>query len=341
MAKISKDSTLPDIIALIGVKDKTYMINTMEEIDYSLIQDPNLQEQIRKMVQGRKFSQLNLEEMTMFYSPWNLDSMVKGLEYLANKANEEKVFYDIWEDTDKDETKEKTGLTVFPVKGSEKFVVICPGGGYGNVCSIPEGFPLAMALNQMGYSAFVLQYRIGENAKAPNPMDDLAQAVRFILNHANEWQIDTSGYAVLGFSAGGHLAASFGTTSLGYKKYGLPKPELMILGYPVITMGDKTHEGSREILLGSDAKESELLCQQYSIEQHIDKEYPPVYVWQCEADEVVPVENSRMLVECLKQQNISCMYEVFPGTAHGWGLGTKTLADGWLDRAVNFWKTGR
>lgn len=131
------------------------------------------------------------------------------------------------------------------------FAVICPGGGYSMVCSFVEGMPFAKRLNEMGYSAFVVYYRTKDRARFPGPQDDLARAVKEILHRAEEWNLDTRGYSVWGASAGGHLAASFGTESMGYRKYGLPKPAALVLTYPVITMSDLTHPGTRANLLGT------------------------------------------------------------------------------------------
>lgn len=129
---------------------------------------------------------------------------------------------------------------------STPFAVICPGGGYGVVCSFIEGVPYAKKLNEMGCSAFVVHYRIKAKAKFPAPQDDLDRAVEDILGRAEELNLDMQGYSVWGSSAGGHLAASFGTETMGYPKYNLPKPGALILTYPVITMGEKTHLESRE-----------------------------------------------------------------------------------------------
>lgn len=336
MRKTSKDSTLDEIIERIGYQEKEYMISPMQDINYGFIPDENVKKQIGKIIQGRKFNQLKLEEITKIFTAWNLPSMIDGLDYLIQKAEVNDIFYDIWDQTENGKTE--TGLTAFPVTDKAKFVVICPGGGYENVCSIAEGFPLAMEMNRLGYAAFILQYRTGKDAKYPGPLEDLAQAVRFILEHAEEFNIDSAGYAVLGFSAGGHLAASFGTKNLGYERYGLPKPEMMILGYPVITMGDKAHEGSRKALLGMEHVNDQRLRDQYSIEKQVNTSYPPVYLWQCEADETVPVENSKMLAEALGQNDVPYFYEIFPGKEHGWGLGTGTHADGWVERMVRFWR---
>lgn len=90
------------------------------------------------------------------------------------------------------------------------FAVICPGGGYSMVCNFLEGEPYAKKLNAMGYHAIVVYYRVKQKARFPAPQEDLAWAIREILDHAETWNLDTENYSVWGSSAGGHLAASFG-----------------------------------------------------------------------------------------------------------------------------------
>ena len=102
--------------------------------------------------------------------------------------------------------------------------IICPGGGYRRVCNFIEGYPYAKKLNAMGYHAIVVFYRVNVLARYPAPQDDLARAVRTVHAKAGEWKLDMTGYSVWGSSAGGHLAASFGTKAMGYEHYGLPKP---------------------------------------------------------------------------------------------------------------------
>ena len=92
--------------------------------------------------------------------------------------------------------------------------IICPGGGYRRVCSFIEGHPFAKKLNRMGYHAVVVYYRVRNLAVYPNPQDDLAKAVAFVHSKAGEWNLDMCGYSVWGSSAGGHLAASFGTDTM-------------------------------------------------------------------------------------------------------------------------------
>lgn len=166
-------------------------------------------------------------------------------------------------------------------------------------------------------------------------MEDLAQAIRYIRDHADEFNVSAEEYAIMGFSAGGHLTASFGTESLGYAHYNLPAPAALILSYPVITMGEHTHNGSRELLLGKNANNT-MAQNKYSVESQVTENYPASYLWQFDADNTVPIENTRVMVEALDSKKVKYKYRTFPGTIHGAGLGADTPAEGWLDEALDF-----
>lgn len=228
-------------------------------------------------------------------------------------------------------------LFSFCIGKNRPFVLILPGGGYGDVCSFSEGFPLAIHLNDLGYNAFVGQYSVGQNAHYPNPQNDVAKMIKFIIDNADKNNIDANEYAVCGFSAGGHLAASWGTKTVGYAKYSLPKPSALFLSYPVITMGKYTHVGSHKNLLGKDCKNMELQ-KLYSIELQVDKDYPATFIWQCKNDKVVPFRNSLLLREALNRNRIANRFMPVEGTAHGWGIATKTPAEGWIEKALAFWE---
>lgn len=216
------------------------------------------------------------------------------------------------------------------------FAIIVPGGGYIGVCSFVEGTPVARQLNDLGISAFILHYRTGNKGKFPNPMDDLARAVTEVLEKSEEYNVITDNYSVWGFSAGGHLAASFGTENMGYRKYGLPSPGAIILGYPVITMHKElTHKSSHDVLIGKQASETE---EEFtSVEKHVDANYPPTFIWCGTDDKVVSTENTRMMVKSLEEQGIRYETHVYDDVGHGIGIGTGTNAEEWLMKAVYFW----
>lgn len=217
--------------------------------------------------------------------------------------------------------------------------VICPGGGYRRVCSFVEGHPFAKALNRMGYHAVVVYYRVRNLAVFPNPQDDLARAVQALHAHAEEWKLDLRGYSVWGSSAGGHLAAAFGTETMGYAKYGLPKPGAMVLIYPVVTMGALTHPGSRNYHIGAYA--SQEYVDLTSVEKQITPNYPPTFLWWGDRDETVDPQNSRMLKAALEQNGIPCQCQEYPNVGHGVGLGKGLPCQGWIREAVKFWEAHR
>lgn len=214
--------------------------------------------------------------------------------------------------------------------------VICPGGGYQMVCSFIEGTPIAHRLNELDVSAVIVYYRTGKKARFPAPQDDLARAVGEILSRTEEFSADAAHVSIWGASAGGHLAASFGTRQMGYAHYGLPRPEALILSYPVISMRKElTHMGSHDALLGSRATFAQECAA--SIDEQITADYPRCYLWCGDADRTVSPENTRHMAAALERSGVPVCCEIFPGVDHGVGPGTGTAAQGWIDHAVAFW----
>lgn len=216
------------------------------------------------------------------------------------------------------------------------FAIVVPGGAYRFVANFIEGKPIAQRLNEKGISAFIIYYRVKEEAQYPAPMDDLARAVREIFDNLSKYNLDASNYSIWGSSAGGHLTASFGTDNMGYPKYKLPKPKALVLSYPVITMDKKlTHKCSHDFLLGCEAtKEQEEFA---SIEKHITKDYPPTYIWCGDIDTTVHPDNTRIMANELQKVGVPVKIEIFPNVVHGVGPGTGTSAEGWINKAVDFW----
>lgn len=213
--------------------------------------------------------------------------------------------------------------------------IICPGGGYRRVCSFVEGHPYAKRLNKLGYHAVVVYYRVRELAAFPNPQDDLARAVKEIHSRAEDWKLDLRGYSLWGSSAGGHLAACFGTDAMGYRKYSLPKPGALILSYPVVTMGEKTHLGSRNYLIGP--QPSREAIDLTSIEKQVTENYPPTFLWWGDRDETVDPVNSKMLQTQLEKHRIPCLCREYHNVGHGVGVIKGLPCEGWFEDAVQFW----
>ena len=194
-------------------------------------------------------------------------------------------------------------------------------------------------LKKKGYSVFILYYHIGKEARYPAPQEDVARALRDILDHAEEYHVETEGYSIWGSSAGGHLVGSFGTENMGYIKYDLPKPAALVLTYPVVTMSEKTHMGSRENLLGKNPTEE--MIEFASLEKQITENYPPTFVWCGDVDQTVDPENSHMLAKALEEKGIPYEFAEYPGVDHGVGLGKGLACEPWFERAIAFWEQQR
>lgn len=203
-------------------------------------------------------------------------------------------------------------------------VVICPGGGYV-MTSDREAEGLAMRFLAMGYHAVVLRYSVSP-AVYPEALLQLAKTVALLRANAEKWHIDKDSIVLQGSSAGGHLAASLGVfwnESFLEKKLGISsemfRPNGLILSYPVITSGEKAHQGSFEYLLGEDYSNEELR-DSVSLEKWVTKDTPPVFMWHTATDESIPVENSLLFFEALHRNEVPVELHIYPVGPHGLGL---------------------
>lgn len=212
-------------------------------------------------------------------------------------------------------------------------MIVCPGGGYGFLAP-HEGEPVARWLNALGVNAFVLSYRLGPTHPHPAPMDDLQQAMRLVRAQAAGRGIDPRRVGVLGFSAGGHLAATVATLSDPDCR-----PNLAVLIYPVITMGAHTsHGGSRKNLLGDSPDPA--LVERLSLERQVTPQTPPCFLVTTADDALVPAQNSLMFATACIEQRVPIELHILPHGPHGFGLAENnpelhrwtTLAAHWLQR---------
>ena len=223
-------------------------------------------------------------------------------------------------------------------KERKKVAIVLAGGGYNAVCTLVEATPFANYLYKEGFSSFTVTYGVGPNAKAPRPLDDLASFVRYLFVHEEELNIDMDGYSVTGFSAAGHLVALFGSERVGYAHYGLKKPLLLGLCYPVISMDPLiTHKGSSNAFLGPNPSKEDILL--YSADRLVTKEYPATYLWQCEKDYEVPFKNSELMDRALIDHSVPHIYRHYDASAHSWGIAKGTLANDWPTEFVSFYKS--
>lgn len=237
------------------------------------------------------------------------------------------------------------------MREKSKAIVIVPGGSY-SFTSNREADPVAIEYQRQGFVTIVLRYTV--KTEYPVPMKELAFTVDYIRKNAFRYYIDKDKITIIGFSAGGHLTASYGYL---YKKQeflrevsleaDMIKPNCLVLSYPVITMGDLTHLESKLNITSNKEENIKLL----SVENNIDSSYPPTFVWTTMEDTCVPYQNSSLLVASLEKNNVPHEYFLYPYLDHGLSVISplihlpEELEDNafievskWFDKSVEFIK---
>ena len=234
-------------------------------------------------------------------------------------------------------------------KATGAAMVICPGGGYGGLAP-HEGKGYALWFNEHGITAFVLKYRLGSAGyRHPVMLQDAARAVRTVRARADEWKLDPKRIGIIGSSAGGHLASTLLTHfDAGKSDAADPvervssRPDLGILCYPVISLGEFTHQGSKNNLLGKDP--SPELVRELSNELQVTKDTPPTFIWHTAEDKAVPVENALLFAGALRKAGVPFDLHIYERGNHGMGLGSQPYGSGerhpWT-RDCEFWLKGR
>ena len=228
-------------------------------------------------------------------------------------------------------TNDSPTLTVYlpdAGKATGAAMVICPGGGYAHLAA-HEGNDYALWLNQQGVAGFVLQYRLGSHGyHHPAMLNDAARAVRWVRAHAGDYRIDLKRVGIMGSSAGGHLASTLVThfdagnpSAADAVERQSSRPDLGILCYPVISLGDFAHPGSKRNLLGTNPPPE--LVQQLSSELQVTAATPPCFVWSTAEDKTVPVENSLLFAAALQKNHVPFDLHIYQKGRHGIGLADK------------------
>lgn len=233
-----------------------------------------------------------------------------------------------------------------PKKPNGAAMLLIPGGGYIRVAIGLEGYEIARHLAAAGYTCFILLYRLpadGWTAGAEAPLQDAQRALRTVRSMASREGFDPARVGVMGFSAGGHLAAWLATQdakdsyqpidAIDRQPLGVKVAALM---YPVIMMdGPYSHTGSRRQLLGENPSSER--AQAYSMEQHVAADAPPTFIAHAVDDKTVPVQNSFSMMMALKQQNVPVETHFFEAGGHGFGIGAKSAATAaWPDLFLAF-----
>jgi acetyl esterase/lipase len=232
-----------------------------------------------------------------------------------------------------DADKDVPTLTIWlpePARATGAAVVVCPGGGYGMLASDHEGKQVAEWLNSLGVAAFVLKYRLGPRYHHPAMIQDAGRAIRTVRAGASRWGLDPDRIAIIGFSAGGHLASTAGTHYDAGKpdaedpiERASSRPDRLILIYPVIALATPYgHSGSLKNLLGVNPAPE--LVESLSNERQVTKDTPPTFLAHTNADKGVPAENSLLFALALRKAGVPVELHLFERGQHGLGLGNGT-----------------
>lgn len=241
-----------------------------------------------------------------WYNNIDPDTTVEIANYMRSHAESgEVIFYDIYSDSEKtaDPRKEDTGLFFFKGTPGEKFAVCSAGGGFAYVGAMQDSFPHALELSKRGYNAFAVIYRPG----AQTACEDLSRAIAFIFDHADELEVDTDCYSLWGGSAGARMSAWVGSDGTeGFGERALPHAGAVIMQYTGL----------------SDYSDND----------------PPTYVCVGDSDGIANWQTMKTRLDNMSSLGIDTEFHVYEGLRHGFGIGTGTVAEGWVDDAVRFWE---
>jgi acetyl esterase/lipase len=248
----------------------------------------------------------NIASLMPYHGDVRPEEILDALNYMIAEVKQGKaIFYDIYTAAHKrnDPSKSDTGLFFFRGKPGAPFALLIPGGGFSYVGSLHEGFPIAVEFARKGYNAFVVKYRPSRQ----NITLDTAAALSYIFDHCSSLEVNTDGYSLWGFSAGGQAVSDISLR--GTDAYGgsvLPKP----------CMG---------VYL-------------YALQPILSKNDPAAFTAIGESDRIGSVELLESQIKTSQAAGADIEYHLFPDTGHGFGLGAGTNAEGWLDLAVQFWE---
>lgn len=249
----------------------------------------------------------NVGTLMPYHSHVNPDDVVTALNHMIDEVNKGRtIFYDFYSDEQKhsDKRKVNTGLFFFRGKPNTPFAIICPGGGFSYVGSLHEGFPLSRRISELGLNAFVIRYRIGSGQWAT---EDLAAAISYIFRNAETLGVSTKDYSLWGGSAGARMAGNIALN--GVAAYGgdnISKPAAVVIAY--------TGQSS------------------------FSADFSPAFITVAANDGIANVNTVERRVQNLRNAGVDVEYRRYENAGHGFGLGTGTDAEGWLDLAVDFWK---
>lgn len=276
-----------------------------------------------------------------------------GFERLYRAADTGAWYYPLYTEAECAENPARRGTNVVwlpsedPAADGRPFILLVPGGGFVNVWSLTEGWPVAAQFNSLGYHVFVLTYQVdGDEKLLEKNMEDFARALQLIRDREAYFHVRADRYITCGFSAGGYLVCLW-NTGKGYPAFGLPKPQAVFPIYPFVSpsldlAGDQPETDTEE-----DLKEDfrlygctawEAIKTDYEIPEHAEG-FPPCALFLAGDDGLVSPDHSRRLAAALEKAGITCRLEIGPEGGHGFADGSDMCMAGWTERAVRWYES--
>lgn len=322
------------------------MHKTLQE----LLEDPSIAQiapdAIRKWdLSKEEFYTWTLQEIKEKMGWGNLE---RGFTRLLEAAKGE-YYYPLYTAAEVAARPEKTGTNLVylpsddPGADGRPFILLVPGGGFVNVWSLTEGWPVAQHFNASGYHVFVLTYQVQVQATALRAMDDMARAMEIIRQRKAQFCVDPEKYITCGFSAGGYIVCLWNTEK-GYRAFELPGPQACFPIYPVTSyrLMDAEEWGEGENAdefamagVGCTMEEARNSC--FEIPEHVEG-FPPTALFLAAGDELVPPEHSKKVARALQAAGIPCRMEIGETGGHGFADGTGMCMEGWPERAIEWYE---
>ena len=250
-------------------------------------------------------AEITTSHVYIWYSEFHVETTIAILNYLKQEATSgKKIFYSIYSELEIQVNPDKANTGVFFFRGAPgaKVAIMSAGGGFVYVGAMQDSFPHALEVSKQGYNAFVLIYR------PKHAYQDLAKAIAFIHDHATDFAIDFQGYSLWGGSAGARMAAKLGEAG-AMKQFGrgdIPQAAAVVL--------------------------------QYTGDTSVSKRDAPTYANVGTADWIADYRTMQRRLQQLESIGIPTAFYVYRGLGHGFGIGTRTIAEGWITDAITFWE---
>ena len=311
-----------------------------------LLRDPRISLIAPDAIRNRDLSKEKLWNRTLLQIKEDgiRGDVASGLERLYSAAETGEWYYPLYNEAECGENPFRRGVNLvwFPSEEPDAdrrpFILLVPGGGFVNVWSLTEGWPVAAEFNRLGYHVFILSYQVGNTERILDKnMETIARALRLIKTNEVKFHLCGDKYITCGFSAGGYLICLWNTPEKGYVSFDLPKPQASFPIYSPVSLRRRAYDPERARRLYGDIRDENALTA-YETQEHAEG-FPPTALFLAADDELVSPDHSRMLASALEKLSIPCRLEAGPEGGHGFADGSGMCMAGWTERAIRWYES--